>query len=89
MATLLCTRTIPRIVRMFEMIDLMLSRKKIQKCHVVLEENLDDTGAYWEQAPPKSLHLVGSSKWSCKSLSPCSNKTYRDLVLLDLKARCQ
>jgi len=33
------------------MIDLMLSRKKIQKCHVVLEENLNDTGAYWEQAP--------------------------------------
>jgi PHP family Zn ribbon phosphoesterase len=31
--------------------DLMLSRKKIQKCHVVLEENLDDTSAYWEQAP--------------------------------------
>jgi hypothetical protein len=46
MATLLYTRTIPRTVRMFEMIDLMLSRKKIQKCHVVLEENLDDTGAY-------------------------------------------
>ena len=42
---------IPRIVRMFEMIDLMLSRKKIQKWHVVLEENLDDTGAFWEQAP--------------------------------------
>jgi len=47
----LYTRTIPRIVRMFKMIDLMLSRKKIQKCHVALGENLNDTGAYWEQAP--------------------------------------
>ena len=39
------------------MIDLMPSRKKIQKCHVVLEENLDDTGAYWEQAP-KNLCIL-------------------------------
>jgi hypothetical protein len=40
------------------MIDLMLSRKKIQKCHVVLEENLDDTGAYWGQTPKNLCFLL-------------------------------
>jgi hypothetical protein len=47
MSTLPCKRT------MFKMIDLVLSRKKIQKCHVLLEEKFYDTGAYWEQAPRK------------------------------------
>ena len=59
------------------MIDLKLSRKNTQECHIVLEENLDDTGAYSEQTPQKSLHLVGSSEWSCKSLSLHDNKSYR------------
>jgi hypothetical protein len=35
--------------------DLMLSRKKIQKCHVVLEENLDDTGACLLGGSPQEI----------------------------------
>jgi hypothetical protein len=37
MATLLYARTIPRIVRMFEMIDLMLSRRKYKNAVLYLK----------------------------------------------------
>jgi len=59
---------------MFEMIDLMLSRKKIQKCHVVLEENLDDTGVFWAQASRNLCILLAVQSGVARASSHVTTK---------------
>lgn len=39
------------MVKVLKVADLVLAREKVQKCCVVPEEKLDDTGACWEKAP--------------------------------------
>jgi hypothetical protein len=65
---------------MFEMIDLMLSRKKIQKCHVVLEKNLDDTDAYWEQAPQNLCILLALQSGVARASAHVTTKLTETLL---------
>jgi len=55
-----------------------VEQRILQKCHVVSEGKLNNTGVQMVISKPKKIFsLISCSEWDIKTLSPLSNKNFK------------